>query len=162
MTTRHWILASYDEPFSGTPTFPALFLDIPAGGIMKKILVNEHVIRAVATGEGFQAVGPIWLLQGVQFESGPYGTRQLFKRGVVLRSNFVTLYDAGTLRRIYTQWTWGDDTILEINQQVSYGLASGPGFRVSYRSSLNPFPDTPVTYQGRAQCHFRVLYETTP
>lgn len=162
MTSSHWIDASFDDVFAGAPNLTPLFLNVPAGATIKKLLVRGIAVRGWATGYAFDHVEPVSLQQVIRFETGPYATRILYRSVRRLTASYVALYDFSTLQRVYTQYVCGTDNDCEINQQVSYGLASGGASQVSYRSGILAAGTGPHNLNFRAQSQFSILYTTTP
>lgn len=162
MTTSHWIETSFDNVFSGAPALTPLFLNVPAGATIKKVLVRGIAIRGWATGLAFDHVEPVCLYHQIRFETGPYAPREIYKATARLQADYVALYDFATLQRVYTQYVCGTDTDCEINQQVSYGLASGGASQLSYRAVVLAAGTGPHNLNFRAQATFRILYHTTP
>jgi hypothetical protein len=135
----HWITSTnntYTWPGVSHNLGPADIV-IPAGGLLRKVLVKQNVVNFTQTGNGYLVVGTWYVSQVIQFSGTAYAGRHIFDRYNRLPSNLSCVYDVPATERIYTSYVNAGDETMGVNEKMSYGGHGSSGLQLKYLCALN-------------------------
>jgi hypothetical protein len=142
MGTYQWVYAVPTRgpavPYPGSGQFyscPAIV--VPAGAQIKRMLVRNVTCQAVATGNGYNAIGMYFVNYRVHFTAGQYGVRDIFLTNLAVPAQTTAVYDVAATERIYTTYLNGADRDLGWNQRTIFGKVGGASMTILCDAGLN-------------------------
>lgn len=117
----HWLSAnaSGTVPGSSVATLLDTEVTIPAGGILKKVLIDRTYVAFKQTGTSDTAIAPWTMLQECHISSGPNVNRVLFQG--YRRVNMAPVAYLQGFTNTWTAWHQGGDNEFGANRECSYG-----------------------------------------
>lgn len=164
MVTMHSVFSSYDNVgWTVGTSFPNLDVAIPAGATLKRFIVSNQFYQGTTNGLVFSAIGNWGIRTEVAIVAGQYATRSLFLHRCALPQQVVGLYDNVALNRVYSSAICAGDQDLLIDQRVSFGTRSGPGFTIRCTNTIvGGLGFTGALANTGGTARFLCIYETLP
>jgi hypothetical protein len=131
---------------------------IPAGAVLKRLLVKDCRIQGEATKIAYDNLPGLGMNIIAELTGGSYGVKTLYSTWRMIPRRVTSLYDVATAQRVYTAYFDGGDLEIGFSQEVNYG---GPGksvpFQWRYRTETAG-PTTPIVTLLSTQLSFCSLY----
>lgn len=165
MTSYHWLTGGISTTWTNTtPPNHSDSFSIPAGGEVRKVLVNKFQISGVQTGQNYNIIAPFHIQTTATFTAGPHSGRQVAGLYCRIPGQITALYDPLTAQRIYTQYFWGGDETFLVNEKMAYGTRSGAAATLQVGVSIvyNLIAGLTYTSSGFFGYSAKVLYSTNP
>lgn len=120
----HWLTAQTSGFLPGGTIQSLMFNDvtIPAGGILKKFILNRMKILGLQSGTTNQGMNTWVMQQNVTIVSGPNSPRILYESHRRIPATAVTI--SAVAINFYTGYFNAGDDELGVNQECSYGKAT--------------------------------------
>lgn len=159
----HWITAGFfTSTQAGNNTLPDCQVTIPAGGTLKRFMVNGPQFMAFYSGNDVNKIQNVRSQFNVTLGGGQYAGREIFSCVRAHPQQVVGIYDSSQgpgFGRVYSQWQCVGQLELGFNEKCSYGLATGPSFTVTLASRiLTQNGQGPLYLLGNYGLTFRCLY----
>lgn len=158
----HWIQTS-QSGFLTSGTIQSLMfttVTIPAGGILKKFILNKMKLIGKMDGTDNQHVMPWVMQQTVDIATGPDSPRTLYESYRRIPLSAVTI--SAAVINFYTGYYVAGDDELGVNQECSYGkLTSTSSWNVGFNVALvgltaagfsSSFPSNTGEFTIQAKC----------
>jgi hypothetical protein len=153
-----WQTGGFDE--LGTPTLSSnviTSLDLPAGAILKKVLVRNTFVGLFCSGLDHTAVQPMYLSLEIKLIGGPHNNRIIRQSDYDVPFEVTSDFAVGVTT--YVCWWHASDGQLGVNQKTSYDMGPSPT-SVDFTVALNPLNPPFTAPTGDWHMGFAALYRT--